>query len=190
MVALTFHGTFPKRPRGLPVAPVRMSRREVAWAAGLFDGEGHAGTNVRGRVIYLTVTQAGSSECAPFVLERFRAAVGGAGRVVGPVIDPTGVRAPKWRFVANGHEAVQFTGAALWQWLGGVKRAQLRKTLNVYRSIPVGARRQGVRFGRPLNRTCKRGHDYSDALVTARGVRDCRACRRTRYASLRARGRR
>lgn len=162
--------------------PIQLVRRELAWAAGMFDGEGHAGANLRSRTIYVTVTQAGLADQPPFVLERFRAAVGGAGQVRGPVIDPSGVRAPKWRFVANGHEVVQFIAAALWRCLGPVKRDQLHAALELYRSIAVGTRREGVRLGRPLNRACKRGHDYSDALVSARGVRECRPCRRVRYA--------
>lgn len=93
----------------------------------------------------------------------------------GPYYEKTGEA--KWFYTAHGHEMVQAVIALIWTWLGGVKRDQAAKALRRHREIPRGARNPGVRFGRPLNVVCKRGHDYSDVVITPAGCRMCRPCR-------------
>lgn len=111
----------------------------------------------------------------------FRHAIGGMGHVVLVEVDKTGRRKPKWRFMAAGFELVQAIIAMLWPWLGEVKRGQARVALKAFLSLPRALRRDGVRFGRPLARVCKRGHDLTDARVDARGARYCRQCEAFRH---------
>lgn len=177
---LTVRGTVPRRPMTLPSDPVSVVRKQLAWAAGLFEGDGCVLAAGRRHELSLHVTQAGSREAPPDVLRRFRMAVGGIGYVRGP-FKVKGRRKPKWRYFASGFEAVQAVLAMLWPWLGPVKRQQARNALFAYRSRPVQERRPGVRFGRPLNVRCKRGHDYSDARIDGRGVRYCRHCEAIRH---------
>lgn len=172
-----------KRPPGLPPqVPLRIERESLAWAAGLFVGEGCVTVSADGRYrqLILTVTQAGGVEHPPDILVRFRSAIGDMGAVDGPRIDPTGVRLPKWRFRVTGFEVTQAIIALLWPWLGEVKKAQAGRAFETFRSRPAGVRRAGNRYGRPLNARCVRGHDYTDAYVDPTGVRHCRPCMRLR----------
>jgi hypothetical protein len=181
---LTVRGTAPKRPMTLPSdLPIPIIRRQLAWAAGLFEGDGDVSAASRRHELGLHVTQAGSREQPPDVLRRFQIAVGGIGYVRGP-FKVEGRRKPKWRYFAVGLEAVQAVLAMLWPWLGPVKRGQARDALLAYGSRPVQERRPRVRFGRPLNVRCKRGHDYSDARIDARGVRYCRHCEAIRHGRI------
>lgn len=166
-----------KRPLLLPTAPLRIDRVELAWAAGFFDGEGSTFVLGRKKHPKISITQAPDPPdgTPPKVLDRFYRAVGGIGNVEGPYYEKTGKA--KWFYTAHGHEMVQAVIALTWNWLGGVKRDQAANALRRHREIPRGARNPGVRFGRPLNVVCKRGHDYSDVVLTPSGGRTCRPCR-------------
>jgi hypothetical protein len=101
----------------------------LAWAAGLFDGEGCTATTVSvgrpGTVrIYVSVgQQSGSSEIVPSVLTRFQQAVGGLGYIGAPYLDQrSGTFAHKWR--AESFVEAQAVIALLWSNLGAVKRWQ------------------------------------------------------------------
>jgi len=166
-----------KRPLLLPSKPVAIDRVELAWAAGFFDGEGS--TFVLGKLKHpkISITQAPDPPDGkpPAVLDRFYRAVGEIGNVEGPYQEKTGEL--KWFYVANGHEMVQAVITLLWTRLGTVKREQAARSLRLHRQVPRGERNPGVRFGRPLNAMCKRGHDYSDITLNSSGNRMCRPCR-------------
>ena len=178
---MTVWGTRAKRPPCFPSGPIQIDREKLAWAAGLFGGEGCVlaicGARNR-RYPTLTVTQAGTATGPPSVLVRYREAVGGIGYVEGPKIDHRGTRKPKWHYRASGFAAVQALVALMWPWLGDVKKEQARRTLVAYHSLPRRRRWDGVSYGRPMSLRCKRGHDYSDVLVDKYGRRTCRPCRR------------
>lgn len=57
---------------------------ELAWAAGLFEGEGcvYVPPPDQGRGLRLTVAQSGEDDVAPPVLVRFQQAIGGGGVIV------------------------------------------------------------------------------------------------------------
>lgn len=99
---------------------------EVAFAAGLFEGEGHCArhrSNHSNRLC-LNVT---STDVEP--LERFRDAFG-LGKVYGPYgLDRTN-RKPHYRFQVTRHEQVQAIAAAMWPWLSPRRRSQLAKALD------------------------------------------------------------
>ncbi|TME70872.1 MAG: hypothetical protein E6H89_02440 [Chloroflexi bacterium] len=84
-----------------------------------------------------TVPQSGEGE-VPEVLHRFRAAMLGMGKIVGP--NEYGIYVWKTR----GFEETQATIALLWRYLGAVKRAQasaaIREVLDGYRSGRLKAR--------------------------------------------------
>lgn len=99
-----------------------IDREQLAWAAGLFDGEGSAIASARAdRPGYLrlevTVPQCGH-DAIPEVLMRFQATVLDMGTITGPDSDDMSV----WR--ASGFQEANATIALLWSQLGPVKRAQ------------------------------------------------------------------
>jgi len=95
--------------------------RDVAWAAGLFDGEGSTSTYVpKGKTRprrQMAVSQGGLPGHLPAVLTRFKGIVG-VGNVTGPYRDGL------YYWKATRKDAVDFVGALLWPYLGGVKRKQ------------------------------------------------------------------
>lgn len=115
-------------------------REELAWAAGLFDGEGHISCRERrskghfSRNIVMTVAQN-----HPEVLERFRDAVD-LGKIHS--IDryrpaesklEGGFITYSWR--TGRFEHIQAAAAMIWPWLGSVKRAQIAEMLKFYHSL-------------------------------------------------------
>jgi hypothetical protein len=153
---------------------------ELAWAAGFFDGEGSTmfgGARRSGARHYpkISITQAGTIEKPPEVLERFRRAVGGLGSIVGPEVYDDARFKPRWVYRCHSLVFVSAVIAFLWPYLGEVKRTQAISVFERYYAQPPVLRRPGVTRGRPLNKTCKRGHDYSDAYWTGRG-RNCGPC--------------
>ena len=93
---------------------------DLAWAAGLFDGEGSTSTYVPKGKTYprrqMAVSQGGLPEQVPFVLTRFKNIVG-VGNVTGPY---EGLY--YWKTTRK--DAVDLVGALLWPYLSGVKRRQ------------------------------------------------------------------
>ena len=112
-----------------------MNTTELAWAAGVYDGEGSASTYLpkerRSRVRQMAVYQNGDAMPPP-LLFRFRAAVGEVGLIHGPA------RGSLYQWHSKRHEVVDAVSAQLWPWIGEVKRAQLCKAaLEVGRSAPA-----------------------------------------------------
>lgn len=164
-----------KRPLLLPSETVRIDRVELAWAAGFFDGEGSTYVHGKKKHPKISITQAPDPDSRPpAVLHRFYRAVGEIGSVEGPYREKTGEL--KWFYTAHGAEMVQAVVALIWEWLGTIKRRQATTALRAHREIHHGERNPGVRFGRPLNTVCKRGHDYTDIVLNSRGNRMCRPC--------------
>lgn len=100
-----------------------MNREELAWAAGLFDGEGHSSPRYGATRIYQRVDVGQKNR---EVLDRFAAAVG-VGKVSGPHVNAKGHI--MYRYAAYGFEKTQAIAAMLWSWLSRVKKEQFRNTL-------------------------------------------------------------
>jgi len=109
----------------------------LAWAAGIWDGEGSAflsttATETRRPRPVMNVTQACDSITEPpELLVRFHEAVGGLGRIRFRGVPPSrssGVR-PQWEWVCTRFEHIQAVTAMLWPWLTQVKRTQARRML-------------------------------------------------------------
>lgn len=96
-----------------------MDREELAWASGLFEGEGcftHNGVKTR-RGPGSLATSIGSTDRD--VLERFAQAVG-FGKVGGPYT--TAGYKPVYQWTAYGFEKMQAILAMLWPWLCSRRR--------------------------------------------------------------------
>jgi hypothetical protein len=114
-----------------------MSITEIAWAAGVYDGEGSASSYLpkqrRSRVRQMAVYQGGDAMPPP-LLFRFRAAVGDVGLIHGPS------RGSLYQWHSKRHVVVDAVSQLLWPWIGEVKRAQLRQAASeVGRSVPTAA---------------------------------------------------
>jgi hypothetical protein len=117
---------------------------ELAWAAGFYDGEGS--------VWYRPPVRSGASSSRggqghvrisvqqndPYVLERFKAAVG-CGRVVGPYERKTGKHNPFWTYEAHRFGEVMAVVCFLWKFLSPIKREQLRAALLSHQRAALGA---------------------------------------------------
>lgn len=124
----------PLRPLDAPRAPRGRCREELAWAAGIFDGEGYIGSKIRktpgGRrnpYIQMSISQYHDAE----VVERFTAALGigsSSSRrretARGPGVEYL------WR--VQSFEKVQAAVAVLWPWLSGPKRRQAVQALQSF----------------------------------------------------------
>jgi hypothetical protein len=94
---------------------------ELAWAAGLFDGEGSVGH-------YKYATQLMISQVDRRVLDRFLAAVK-LGKIHGPYMPKGKQQKPVFRYGVHNFEHVQQIAACLWAYLSPVKKEQFRRAL-------------------------------------------------------------
>jgi hypothetical protein len=145
--------------------------RSVAWAAGLFEGEGSIGTfkTKQGETPRLILAMVDRD-----VVERFRDIVG-MGRLCVNRRRPPYQSLLAWDITS--FEKVQALIAMWWPWLGERRRAKAKDVLT--RAL---ARRRTA---------CPAGHPYSHR--NTRGVRMCRICAQAadrRSASRRQMGRR
>jgi hypothetical protein len=124
-----------KTPLDSSATIVRSGAREMAWAAGLFDGEGSVSVSGTGtRPSYpqpsMEVPQSGGLGI-PDSLARLREALG-CGSITGPhpPRSPWG-KLPSYRWELGGHRNVETVSGMLWPWLGSVKRLQIEWALSV-----------------------------------------------------------
>jgi len=111
-----------------------MDTQQLAWAAGVFDGEGSASTYVprfrRSPIRQIAVSQKGATS-TPDLLVRFQAAVGGLGHIHGPY------RGQLYYWNSKRHAVVDAVMALLWPYLSPPKRDQLSRCADrVGRPIP------------------------------------------------------
>jgi hypothetical protein len=102
-------------------------REDIAWAAGLFEGEGCCYLRKRndrqGRYVRMEVAMTDRD-----VIERFAQAVG-FGKVDGPWGPYGRGTLPVFRWTVAGFERVQAAAAMVWPWLSPRRREQVRDTL-------------------------------------------------------------
>lgn len=160
------------------------SVEELAWAAGLFEGEGCVSSYTRkdsdpekrvGARCSVAMKDAD-------IIVRFGFIIG-RGRIY-PMRRPDG-RADLVSWQSVGFEDTQATIAALWKWLGPRRRTRAREVL-ARANLPITC---GTRDQRLTH--CKRGHPFDEANTridrpnTARSQRTCRACAHLRYLAKR-----
>jgi hypothetical protein len=113
-----------------------MDRHELAWAAGFFDGEGWAAKR-KPRGVGAQINQA-DNDGVQSALTRFQDALGGLGRIGGPVRKPD--RKDLYRWVVSSNGDVQLLLDLLKPWLGPVKLLQLASAAD--RRAPLAATAQ------------------------------------------------
>lgn len=136
----------------------------LAWAGGLYDGEGSASVSPHrtheGHVApEVAVTQSGMT--CPQVLERFREIVG-RGRIYGPYTQE-GATLPVFRWKAAALSDVEHSLYVLAPWIGPVKRGQARRVARVLveqERLPRGNPAWGNR-----KTHCVKGHEYATARL-------------------------
>jgi len=100
----------------------RVDLRELAWAAGLYDGEGSCSAYLpKRRKTYrrqMAVSQGGDPGKPPLVLLGFRNAVGGVGNITGPY------RGYLFYWKTTRIQVIDAIATALWPFLGQEKREQ------------------------------------------------------------------
>ena len=151
---------------GDAVRPEPSGDELLAWAAGLFEGDGSAclarhRTHEGHLTAEVSMTQA-SSDGLPEVLTRFKMAMGGVGRTYGPYAG-RGRGEPIYRY-----KAVRFADAdhvlrSLWPWLGSVKRVQgsiVVATVALQPRLPRGNPAWGSH-----KTHCVHGHEYATARL-------------------------
>ena len=123
---------------------MELNHTELAWAAGLFDGEGYIGFKRYGkpttrhpyghRFLEMTVSQAGD----PYVLKRFANAVhqlkvyGSYQRQLSKKVGTQRNWRPVWIWSIKGFPQVQATAGLLWKYLSPVKRQQAKSALTAW----------------------------------------------------------
>lgn len=161
-----------------------MTREELAWCAGFFDGEGYVGVARRikpkpnGQSRGFARGQILISQVDRRVLDRFQRAVG-VGKVFGPYLRVQERHQPFYMFRARGCENIQAIVAMLWEWLSPVKREQGRAVLAVINPIAPHTR---------YRTHCRKGHPFIEEniyrFVNGNGhtQRLCKACNTERNA--------
>lgn len=148
---------------------LQISKLELAWAAGFFDGEG---TTVCARhkdgcrALHITVGQVELEN-----LTRFQASLSGLGHITGPRRLPN--RQPFYVWRAYGSNAQQSVNI-LTPYLGRVKREQATKALLEW-SLRTIYRADGF---------CARGHDLKSSDNKRLKDGDCPECRRLRRTGI------
>lgn len=114
---------------------------ERAWAAGFFDGEGHASAATAGGSFSCSIDQTRANS---LVLERFRRAVG-AGKVIERPDYGGGSRKPTSRWLVSNQDDLQKVYEAIGDFLSNAKRTQFARAL----SVPI---RSALQNDRPLSK--------------------------------------
>lgn len=139
---------------------------ELAWAAGLWDGEGCVSLLKHGShggyfVVEASITQS-SANGVPQVLERFRSAVKGMGAIYGPYdAGPDHLPVFRWRLypTLSINEVIE----SLRPWLGDAKRRQAAERLaQVMGQSPLP--RGNPAWGSHKTH-CIHGHEYASARL-------------------------
>ena len=151
-------------------AMIEVSKTEVAWAAGFFDGEGTTRlTRTRGYgSLGMSVSQV---ELAP--LERFQRALFGLGRIRW---DERGGRNGIHVWYLTNWRDVQACLGAMWPFLCEPKRAQARPALAHIMELTLTPPRNRADF----DTHCPHGHLKSEygRKTNTRGIWVCRECMR------------
>lgn len=108
---------------------MQLDTHELAWAAGLFDGEGYFGASTQPGVKWRQTT-INIHQIDRRVLDRFNAATGNLGKVNGPYDRRGKSTRPQYVYAIGTFERCQAIGAMLWKWLSPVKRAQFKDAMN------------------------------------------------------------
>lgn len=110
----------------------RTNHEQIAWAAGLYCGEGSCHW-VRNGTKYgrpsMEITQCGSPE----VLETFNSAVNGLLNLYGPYTNRANTHRQYWQLSTTNLGAIQTVMGAMWPWLSQAKKDQFAALMHTVR---------------------------------------------------------
>lgn len=144
---------------------------ELAWAAGFFDGEGNTYGRRRGTTNIVVSLSLAQIDRRP--LERFQQAVGGLGRIYGPMRRRLSTT-DTWVFRTSSQRDCFAILHHLWPYLGAPKREQAEPIRNMIldrwgeRAMPARGNRE----------TCQRGHPRK---ARSNGTWFCPECSRVSW---------
>lgn len=144
------------------------TRENIAWAAGLFEGEGCI-TTQKGRAGRLDLISTDQD-----VIRKFYAIVG-VGRVNGPYRPNSSLgHKPQWRWSVSGFENIQALLAAFWTFLCERRRKRAIEVLS------VGVHMLPANKHRKLKDVCGVGHVLSEdnKYKYPNGRVQCKLCRK------------
>jgi hypothetical protein len=140
------------------------SRENLAWAAGIFEGEGCISASSSGRKrVRLSVNMTDED-----VIRRLHAVMG-VGDCYGPYVRPG---KPSWQWEVTSAEDVQAVLAAFWTFLCSRRKGKAEEAIRIAASM---RKKQNAVW-------CLRGHrlEGDNVYMTKRGSRMCLACNRIR----------
>jgi len=140
--------------------------REIAWAAGLFEGEGSIGASRNRKkktqtpLLQLSMTDGDT-------VQRF-ASILGLGRTYRPYDRGLNCK-PSYTWRLTSFEKAQAVIAMFWPWLG-VRRKK--------RALEILAEGRAQRVKQAFRQHCPKGHPLSgnNLYISCRGTRNCKVC--------------
>lgn len=135
---------------------------DLAWAAGLFEGEGCVTKNGR-KNLSLQINMTDED-----VLRKFHSVVS-VGWISGP--HARGKHKPAWCWKVTSFQNVQAVIALLWNWMCARRRARATELLVWYLARPLAGQ---------WKITCSKGHAFSVHGGWSCGQRYCRICKAVR----------
>jgi len=120
-------------------------KESLAWAAGLFEGEGYFGIKPVGEGY--TYAQAIINMTDEDVIRKWHSIIQ-LGVVYGPRVNTSRLgKKPWWQVSVNGFEKPQQVACLLWPWLGLRRRTQIVNTLRFVRESWLERRELSTRPG-------------------------------------------
>lgn len=118
-----------------------MASCELAWAAGLFEGEGWISSHAKGELGTYAIL--GLTSTDEDVVRRFSSAIG-VGSVTGPYRYPTRPAhwLPRWTWHCRRHADVGIALNLLWPWLCSRRRDKAREVAAAIEAAGFGSRRK------------------------------------------------
>lgn len=114
--------------------PFVVNREQLAWAAGIFEGEGTIATRRIGKREQDRAIVASIRMTDEDVIKRFHSIVK-VGNVQGPSKPKNPKWKPLWTWQTGSFEGSQAVTALLWAWLCSRRRAKIVKLLTEYHQI-------------------------------------------------------
>lgn len=120
---------------------ILLSREELAWAAGLFDGEGNSHFCITNQSRGYKTPMIGINISNTYLplLKKFQQVTGGLGHIY--VLRPHSFKThwkPAWQFRTGKFEHAQAIMSLIWPWLSNQKKAQFIAAKTNYHDLVKG----------------------------------------------------
>jgi hypothetical protein len=151
---------------------------QIAYAAGIINGEGHIGFSWQERksgVAYPSIRMTITQWYSPEILLAFQMIMD-----FGTVENNDSSNPNAWRYREQGYENIVRGVEEMWPWLSEPKRFDAEATIFAYKDY--------LSKKELLRKTCKHGHDQSVyGYINSAGSRSCRECQRKQNKEYRER---